>query len=347
MEGYADRPALGERAAEPVTDPDTGRTTLRLLDRFDTVTYGELWERVGAVASEWRHHPDHAVGPGDFVAVLGSTSPEYAVLDLACVRSGAVSVPLQAGASAEHLAPVVAQTGPRLLAVDVAHLDVALQIAADAPSLGRIVVLGHRPEVTDHQEALDAARGRLAAQGRGATLDTLASVIERGRSLPPLPRVPEGSTADTLSALIYTSGSTGTPKGAVYTERLVKNFWIDFVPGQGTQPSIVLNYLPLSHMMGRGVLFGTLAKGAPPTSWRRATCRPSSWTSPWSGPPSSSWCPASATCSSSATGASRPAGTSRTKSGATPPGRRTARRRNCGRRPWAAASCGPPTARPR
>ncbi|MFJ1935663.1 MULTISPECIES: carboxylic acid reductase [unclassified Kitasatospora] len=261
MEGYADRPALGERATEPVTDPDTGRTTLRLLDRFDTVTYGELWERVGAVASEWRHHPDHAVGPGDFVAVLGSTSPEYAVLDLACVRSGAVSVPLQAGASAEHLAPVVAQTGPRLMAVDVAHLDVALQIAADAPSLGRIVVLGHRPEVTDHQEALDAARGRLAAQGRGVTLDTLASVIERGRSLPPLPRVPEGSTADTLSALIYTSGSTGTPKGAVYTERLVKHFWIDFVPGQGTQPSIVLNYLPLSHMMGRGVLFGTLAKG--------------------------------------------------------------------------------------
>ncbi|KPC86999.1 hypothetical protein ADL35_09310, partial [Streptomyces sp. NRRL WC-3753] len=28
MEGYADRPALGERATEPVTDPDTGRTTL-------------------------------------------------------------------------------------------------------------------------------------------------------------------------------------------------------------------------------------------------------------------------------------------------------------------------------
>ncbi|MEV0278077.1 thioester reductase domain-containing protein [Streptomyces sp. NPDC050610] len=33
MEGYADRPALGERATEPVTDPDTGRTTYRLLPR--------------------------------------------------------------------------------------------------------------------------------------------------------------------------------------------------------------------------------------------------------------------------------------------------------------------------
>ncbi|WP_206505530.1 carboxylic acid reductase [Streptomyces chrestomyceticus] len=261
MEGYADRPALGERATEPVTDPDTGRTTLRLLERFDTITYGELWERVGAVASEWRHHPGHAVDRGVFVALLGPTSAEYTMVDLACVRSGAVSVPLQAGASAEHLAPIVAQTGPRLLAVDMAHLDVALQLAADAPSLDRIVVLGHRPEITTHQEWLDSARDRLAAQGRGVTVDTLTSVIERGRALPPLPRCPEGTTPDTLSSLIYTSGSTGTPKGAMYTERLVRQFWVDFVPAQEVRPSIVLNYMPLSHMMGRGVLFGTLAKG--------------------------------------------------------------------------------------
>ncbi|MFE4016249.1 carboxylic acid reductase [Streptomyces sp. NPDC059101] len=261
MEGYADRPALGERATEPVTDPDTGRTTLRLLERFDTITYGQLWERVGAVASEWRHHPDHAVGPGDFVVVLGPTSADHTVVDLACVRSGAVCVPLQAGASAGELVPIVAQTGPRLLAVDVAHLEVALQVAAQVPTLGRIVVFGHRPEVTAHQEKVDSACGRLTAQGRGVTLDTLASVIERGRTLPPVPRSPERSTADALSTLIYTSGSTGTPKGAMYTERLVRQFWVDFVPDQEMRPAIVLNYMPLSHMVGRGVLFGTLAKG--------------------------------------------------------------------------------------
>ncbi|MFH8582824.1 carboxylic acid reductase [Streptomyces celluloflavus] len=261
MEAYADRPALGERATEPVTDPVTGRTTLRLLARFDTITYGELWERVGALAAEWHHHPDHAVGPGDFVAVLGHPSAEYTVVDLACVRSAAVSVPLQAGASAQQLAPIVAQTGPRLLAVDMAHLEVALRIAADAPSPVRIVVFGHRPEVTAHREQLDSARDRLAAQGRGVTLDTLAAGVERGRTLPPAPRSCEGSTADALSALIYTSGSTGTPKGAMYTERLVTRFWVDFVPGQEIRPSIVLNYLPLSHVMGRGALYGTLAKG--------------------------------------------------------------------------------------
>ncbi|MGI5341693.1 carboxylic acid reductase [Streptomyces sp. CA-181903] len=261
MEAYADRPALGERATEPVTDPETGRTTLRLLRRFDTLTYGELRERVDAVASEWRHHPEHPLSPGDFVALLGPPSAEYTVADLACVRSGAVSVPLQSGAPAAHLAPVVEQTGPRLLVADVDQLDVALELAANAPWLGRIVVVGHRPEVTAHQEKLESARARLAARGRGAALDTLASVVERGRALPALPRVPDGSAADALSALIYTSGSTGTPKGAMYTERVARQLWIDFVPGQPVRPAIVLTYLPLSHMMGRGVLFGTLAKG--------------------------------------------------------------------------------------
>ena len=39
MDGYADRPALGQRAVEFVTDPATGRTTAELLPRFDTITY--------------------------------------------------------------------------------------------------------------------------------------------------------------------------------------------------------------------------------------------------------------------------------------------------------------------
>ncbi|MFE7115942.1 AMP-binding protein [Streptomyces sp. NPDC057654] len=114
--------------------------------------------------------------------MLGAASAEYAVVDLACVRAGAVGVPLQAGAPAARLAPIVAQTAPRLLAVDMAHLDAALRLAADAPSLGRIVVLGHHPEATVHQVMLDAARDRLAAQGRGVALSTLASVVERGRT---------------------------------------------------------------------------------------------------------------------------------------------------------------------
>src|ERR1700741_956510 len=51
MEGYVDRPALGQRAVEFVRDPVSGRTSAALLPRFDTITYGELWKRARAVAA--------------------------------------------------------------------------------------------------------------------------------------------------------------------------------------------------------------------------------------------------------------------------------------------------------
>src|ERR1700761_5336057 len=51
FDGYADRPALGARAVEFVTDPDTGRTTAALLPRFETITYGALSQRVQAVTN--------------------------------------------------------------------------------------------------------------------------------------------------------------------------------------------------------------------------------------------------------------------------------------------------------
>src|ERR1700759_4213023 len=48
MDGYAERPALGQRAVEFVTD-GTGRTVAELQPRFDTLTYGQTWARVRAL----------------------------------------------------------------------------------------------------------------------------------------------------------------------------------------------------------------------------------------------------------------------------------------------------------
>ena len=97
MDGYANRPALGQRAVQLVTDPDTGRTTAELLPRFEMLTYRELWQRAGAIASAWTNKP---VRPGDRVCVLGFTSVDYTVIDVALIRLGAVAVPLQTSASA-------------------------------------------------------------------------------------------------------------------------------------------------------------------------------------------------------------------------------------------------------
>ena len=57
---------------------DRPQRRLRLLPRFETITYRELWARARAVASEWHHHGQHPLTAGDFVCILGFTSPDYA-----------------------------------------------------------------------------------------------------------------------------------------------------------------------------------------------------------------------------------------------------------------------------
>ncbi|ORA08492.1 carboxylic acid reductase [Mycobacterium asiaticum] len=256
MTEYADRPALGQRAAELVTDPATGRTTLELLPRFETVSYRELSSRIDDFAAALA--ADDAVRAGDRVCIVGFTSVDYTVIDIALAKLGAVSVPLQTGAALTQLRPIVAETEPTLIAASVGNLAEAVELALTAHAPARVMVFDHHPEVSDERDAVEAARGRLAD---AAVVETLDEVLARGAGLP---TPPVASCADNpVALLIYTSGSTGAPKGAMNTESRVVNFWAsnDFESKPKTEPSITLNFMPMSHVMGRQILFGTLGNG--------------------------------------------------------------------------------------
>ena len=114
VDGYADRPALGHRARELVTDDTTGRTTTRLLPRFETMSYREVWDRVSAIATALHNDSAAPVNPGDFVATIGFASPEYFTVDLASAYLGLVSVPLQHNAPVSQLSPIIAETEPKV-----------------------------------------------------------------------------------------------------------------------------------------------------------------------------------------------------------------------------------------
>ena len=89
LEGYSDRPALAQRAYELVQDPQTGRTSAKLMPWFSQVTYAELAHRVDELS---RALADGLVSAGDRVTVLGFTSVDYATIDVALGVVGAVSV---------------------------------------------------------------------------------------------------------------------------------------------------------------------------------------------------------------------------------------------------------------
>ncbi|OBG25514.1 carboxylic acid reductase [Mycobacterium sp. E3198] len=257
LEGYADRPALGQRVVEFVKDATTGRTSLELLPRYETITYRQLSERAGALA---RALAAGSVRPGDRVAVLGFNSVDFTTIDVALAQLGAVSVPLQTSAALAQLQPIVAETEPAVIAASVNQLPDAVELILAGHTPAKLVVFDYHPEVDDQREAVEAARARLA--DTAITVEALADVLERGTALPDTPP-PASSDEDPLALLIYTSGSTGAPKGAMYRASNVGKMWCRsarnwFGPSAA---SITLNFMPMSHVMGRGILYGTLGNG--------------------------------------------------------------------------------------
>ncbi|MGF6885677.1 fatty acid CoA ligase FadD9 [Nocardia sp. GAS34] len=262
LDGYARRPALGQRAREVTRDEATGRRTTTLLSGFDTITYGQLHDRVIALANSWQSSGFRA---GDFVAVLGFTSVGYAVIDLACIRLGAVFVPLQTSSTAAQLAPIVAETQPRIFATSIESLDVAVDVVLGAPTVQRLVVFDYLGDDDEQRERFEAATVRLVAAGRTLDVVPLLQELAVGRGLPMAPPFVPAAGEDPLATLIYTSGSTGTPKGAMYTTDLVARLWLrPHSPSLdiGIEvPAIHLQYMPLSHVYGLAWLISTLSAG--------------------------------------------------------------------------------------
>ncbi|MGW5520623.1 carboxylic acid reductase [Nocardia africana] len=258
LNGYGDRPALGQRAVEFVIGAD-GRTVAELQPRFDTLTYRETWSRVRALADALAGSP---VRPGDRVVTLGFTSADYVIVDMALSLAGAVAVPLQTSAPVQQLHPILLETEPVAILSSVDHLADAVELALTAYTPKRLVVFDYHPQVDDHREALESAVARLA--DRHVTVEALDDVIAQAPE-PVDGAATSSGDGDALRLLIYTSGSTGTPKGAMYTDRLMANSWRGwFRHGSDLDhklPAITLNFMPISHVMGRVSLYSTLGAG--------------------------------------------------------------------------------------
>lgn len=176
------------------------------------------------------------VEAGSRIAILAPTSYEWALIDLACLSCGAVTVPIYETDSAAQITHILADSDISLVFTATSQQAELVRSVADESV--RIM-------------ALDQGAEREIAE---ASLGVEQSVLEERR---------DGVELHDLATIIYSSGTTGMPKGIELTHgNFIESFIqaYDFLPELINSPkSRSLLFLPVAHSLARFVMYALLA----------------------------------------------------------------------------------------
>jgi long-chain acyl-CoA synthetase len=193
------------------------------------------------------------VRPGDRVAILSDSRPEWTITDLAILTAGAVTVPVYATLPASQVGDILAHAGARM--VVVSDEEQAAKVRAERhrlPALETVMVLDREAGVDGDEilwaDIVERGHQRLMSEnGLGRRYKERALAIE----------------PDAVATIIYTSGTTGQPKGVMLSHR---NFVINVLDIDAmvtiTDDDTALSFLPLSHAFERMIVYLYLYKGA-------------------------------------------------------------------------------------
>ncbi len=179
------------------------------------------------------------VQPGDRVAVQIPKSIEAIMLYLACVRIGAVFLPLNTAYTPAEVSYFLNDAEPSLFICDPANRKALEETASDA---------GVRLETLGVWKNHEISAGTMADSG-----------LEAPTEFETVPRQP-----DDLAAILYTSGTTGRSKGAMLThDNLLSNSKALADLWRFTKEDVLLHALPIFHTHGLFVATNvTLLSGA-------------------------------------------------------------------------------------
>ncbi|WP_412066816.1 malonate--CoA ligase [Rhizobium sp. SYY.PMSO] len=194
-------------------------------------TYGDMLDLSARLANVL---VERGVGPGDRVAVQVEKSAEALMLYLACLRCGAIYLPLNTGYTVAELDYFFNDAKPAVVVASPANADKLAKTVRDCGAL---------------LETLnDEGGGSLMERAKDAS--SVFSDVERG--------------SDDLAAILYTSGTTGRSKGAMLSHGnllsnalTLRNVW------RFTATDRLIHALPIFHTHGLFVAVNvTLISGA-------------------------------------------------------------------------------------
>jgi long-chain acyl-CoA synthetase len=181
------------------------------------------------------------VEAGDRVSIFSATRYEWAILDLAILAVGGVTVPIYETSSAEQVRWVLQNSEAVLAFAETdAHAAMVTELTGDLPALRRVLHIdGSGPK------ALDV----LAEEGASTDKSELIARLEALRAEDP-------------ATLIYTSGTTGRPKGCQLTHANLlyeTRGTEECLPTLLTEGQRLLVFLPLAHVLSRALTLSAYA----------------------------------------------------------------------------------------
>jgi len=235
-------------SAPPETRPPSPRRTIARLwqeavardaersSRAYLVENGDSWREVSrseadeVVQAYANGLLARGVGKGETFALLARNSLEWALLDFALARIGAVGVPVYASSAPRDVGYLLAHSDAVGIACEDEEQRAKLdELPDELPSLRHVLTFADLPAL--------AAEGRAFAQEHPSALEDASAAIDE----------------DDLFTIIYTSGTTGPPKGCMLSHR---NYYAmaavsDRMDSHYRVDDLMLLYLPLAHNFGR------------------------------------------------------------------------------------------------
>ena len=205
---------LFSRLFDGLTDP--GKLAIETDGR--RISYGDLIAQSGQMAN---FIVSRGVKPGDRVAAQTEKSVPALVLYLACVRAGAVYLPLNTAYTLNELEYFLGDAEPSLVVCDPSKADGISKIAAK----------------------INAKVDTLDANGKGSLTDGATKANAEFATVT--------RSGDDLAAILYTSGTTGRSKGAMLThDNLASNSLTLIDVWRFTDRDVLIHALPIYHTHG-------------------------------------------------------------------------------------------------
>lgn len=178
---------------------------------------------------------DLGIRPGDKVALTSGNRAEWAIVDQAVLRIGAIGIPIYPTMSAEDYAYVLEHSGSKVFFMSNAELLAKARLAqAKVPAVEHLFTF----------ERIEGARHWKELLGRGAErraeLEACKAAVKNGD----------------LATIIYTSGTTGKPKGVMLSHNnILSNVESSALRLPVERGARAISFLPLCHIYERMLMY--------------------------------------------------------------------------------------------